>query len=74
MKEYEFVLYYDFFNNKKDKWYSVKLIKSEEEAREKTGIKGSITVLQAWAAFEKTAYYRYIYQMEKRKYRQQSKR
>lgn len=55
MKEYEFVLYYDFWDYETQKWFPVRLVKSEEEAREKTGLKGSITVLQAWKAFEETA-------------------
>lgn len=65
MREYEFKLYYDFFDNKARKWQTIILIKSDAQVQVKLGRKRPITVLEAWKAYENAAYQRFAYARRK---------
>jgi hypothetical protein len=65
MKEYEFILHYDFLDSKTNKWVHIVLRKSETAVQAKLGTNKPVTVIEAWKAFERSAYMRFWY--EKRK-------
>jgi hypothetical protein len=56
MREYEFVLHYDFFDRERNKWVHVELIRSEQRAQYLLGTTAPVTKIEAWKLFEKEAF------------------